>query len=123
MPARHEHITGLLDQFTVNAGGEVIGVAAVSMDGLVLAAHMAGEINQDRLGAVAATLRGVSRRVGESLRIGETEEIIMKAQDGLFIVFPVGAQNLLAIQMRQNGNLGLVRLEARETAQALSRLL
>ncbi|MEM8536139.1 MAG: roadblock/LC7 domain-containing protein, partial [Chloroflexota bacterium] len=102
---------------------DVAGVAAVSMDGIVLVSRMAPEVNADRVGAVAATITGVTRRVSTELRIGRPDETIIQAKDGLFMVLPVGEQSLLSVNLRKGANLGLVRLEARETVDALNRIL
>jgi predicted regulator of Ras-like GTPase activity (Roadblock/LC7/MglB family) len=68
-------------------------------------------------------LKGVTRRVGNELRIGFAEEIIIKANKGLFMVLPAGDQSLLAISLRQDANLGLVRLEARDAARSIGQIL
>jgi hypothetical protein len=123
MPSRQEQIAVVLERLLANTGSDVTGVAAVSMDGIVLVSRLSADVNEDRLGAVAATMMGVTRRVSGELRIGGAEEVIMKAREGLFMVFPIGEQNLLAVHMRQDANLGMVRLEAREAAGAINRVL
>jgi hypothetical protein len=93
------------------------------MDGIVLVSRMSAEVNADRVGAVAATMMGVTRRVSGELRIGVPEETIIKSDNGLFMVLPAGDQSLLAINLREGANLGMVRLEARSAAQEIGRLL
>jgi hypothetical protein len=93
------------------------------MDGIVLVSRMSAEINADRVGAVAATMMGVTRRVSGELKIGATRETIIDADNGLFMVLPAGDQSLLAINLRQGANLGLVRLEARDAAREIGKVL
>ena len=123
MTSRQDQISAVLERFTNNIGSDVAGIAAVSMDGIVLVSRMAPEVNADRVGAVAATITGVTRRVSTELRIGVPDETIIQAHNGLFMVLPVGEQSLLSINLRKGANLGLVRLEARETVDALTRIL
>ena len=123
MASRQEQISAVLEQFSNNAGTDVAGVAAVGMDGIVLVSRMSADVNADRVGAVAATMMGVTRRVSGELRIGYPEETIIKSDNGLFMVLPAGDQSLLAINLRQGANLGLVRIEARDAAQAIGRIL
>ena len=120
-PARK--ITAIIDQFMTNTGTDVTGVAAAGLDGIALASRMSSEVSNERLAAVAATIMGVTRRVGNELRIGFTEEVIIKANKGLFMVLPAGDQSLLAINLRQDANLGLVRLEARDAARLIGQVL
>lgn len=123
MATRQEQVLAILDRLAVNGGSDITGSVAVSMDGIVLASRMANEVNADRVGAVAATMVGVTRRVSGELKIGVTEEAILKANNGLFIVLPAGNQAMLAINLKQGANLGMVRLEARDAASEISRVI
>jgi uncharacterized protein len=123
MATRQEQIAEILDRLNTNAGTDVAGVAAVGMDGIVLVSRMSAEVNADRVGAVAATMMGVTRRVSGELRIGSPRETIIDADNGLFMVLPSGEQSLLAINLKQGANLGMVRIEAREAAKEIARVL
>lgn len=123
MASRQEQISVILERLSNNAGADVAGAAAVSMDGIVLVSKMSADVNADRVGAVAATMMGVTRRVSNELKMGLTEETIIKSDNGLFMVLPAGDQGLLAVNMRQGANLGLIRIEAREAAQAIGQTL
>lgn len=122
MATRQEQVFAALDRLTRNGGSEIAGSVAVSMDGIVLASRMSSDVNADRVGAVAATIIGVSRRVSGELKIGAPEETILKANGGLFIVIPAGDQAMLAVSLAQGANLGMVRLEARDAAAEISKL-
>lgn len=123
MASRQEQIAGILERLQTNAGSDVGGVAAVGMDGIVLVSRMSTEVNADRVGAVAATMMGVTRRVSGELKIGLPKETIIDADNGVFMVLPSGDQSLLAISLKQGANLGLVRLEAREASQEIAKVL
>jgi hypothetical protein len=123
MATRQEQITEILGRLTANTGNDVAGVAAVGMDGIVLVSRMSSEVNADRVGAVAATMMGVTRRVSGELKIGMPRETIIDSDNGLFMVLPAGDQSLLAINLHQGANLGMVRLEAREAARDIGGVL
>jgi predicted regulator of Ras-like GTPase activity (Roadblock/LC7/MglB family) len=121
--SRQEQVLAILDRFSSNVGSDVAGAVAVSMDGIVLAARMSSDVNADRVGAVAATMVGVTKRVSGELKIGLTEEAIIKAASGLFIVLPAGEQALLAVSLKHGANLGMVRIEARDAALGIGGVL
>jgi hypothetical protein len=123
MATRQEQITEILERLSSNAGSDVTGVAAVGMDGIVLVSRMSTEVNADRVGAVAATMMGVTRRVSNELKMGGPRETIIDSDNGMFMVLPAGDQSLLAINVRRGANLGLIRLEAREAAQEIGTVL
>jgi hypothetical protein len=93
------------------------------MDGIVLVSKMSADVNADRVGAVAATIMGVTRRVSGELRMGVPEETIIKSNNGLFMVLPSGEHSLLAVSLREGANLGLVRIEARDAAREIGELI
>jgi hypothetical protein len=123
MATRQELVLSILEKLSVNAGNDVTGAVAVGMDGIVLASRMSNDVNAERVGAVAATMVGVTRRVSGELKIGLAQEAIIKADNGLFMVLPAGDQSLLAVNLRQGANLGMVRIEAREAAEAIGAAL
>jgi predicted regulator of Ras-like GTPase activity (Roadblock/LC7/MglB family) len=63
---------------------------------------------------------GVTKRISGELKIGSTEESIIKSSQGLFLVLPAGDQALLAVSLRQGANLGMVRIEARDSAELIA---
>lgn len=81
MSTRQEQINAALIRLSENLGTEIAGTVAVSSDGIVLASRMSSDVNADRVGAVAATMIGVTRRVAGELHIGATEEAIIKANN------------------------------------------
>lgn len=123
MASRQQQILTILERLSNNMGQDISGAVAVSTDGIVLASQVGPNVNADRVGAVAATMIGVTRRVSNELKIGAPEEAIIKADGGLFMVVPAGEQSLLAVSLRQGANLGMVRIEARDAAGQISSVL
>jgi uncharacterized protein len=123
MATRQEQLNAILQRLSASLGADMKGAVAVSMDGIVLAALLSTTASPDRVGAVAATIVGVSRRVATELSIGRPEETILKANDGLFMVLPAGDQSLLAVNIAQQANLGMVRIEAREAASEIAKIV
>lgn len=123
MASRQDQVVAILDQLSSTGGTDITGAVAVGLDGIVLASRMANDVNADRVGAVAATMVGVTRRVSQELKIGTSEEMIIKAANGFFMVLPAGEQALLAINLKQGANLGMVRIEARDAAGAIGLVL
>lgn len=123
MSTRQGQVMSILDQLSSSLGADIAGAVAVSVDGIVLASRMSSDVNADRVAAVAATMIGVTKRVANELKIGITDEAIIKADNGMFLVLPAGTQSLLAVSMRQGANLGMVRIESREAATAIGQVL
>ncbi|MEI6043876.1 MAG: roadblock/LC7 domain-containing protein [Chloroflexota bacterium] len=121
--SRTEALNAVLDSLALNLGGDVLGSAVVSVDGIVFAARFSSAVNIDRLSAIAATVLGVSRRVAKDLIMGNTRETIIQCDNGYFVIYPVNEKCLLAVNLRKGGNLGMVRLESGDAADRISGIM
>ena len=119
MASRGERITAILEAFVTGSVVGVVGAAAVDMDGFVMGAHAAAGIEIERVGGAAVELLGVARRIHNELHLGHLEEAILEAELGTFMILPIGVRSLLAVSLRDDANLGLVRVEARAVARAV----
>ena len=113
-------LNDILDNLATSLSGDVNGSAVVSADGIVYAARFSGGVNVDRVGAIAATTLGVSRRVAKDLAMGNTSETIIQCDGGFFLIIPVNDKCLLAVSLRKGGNLGMTRLEAGDAGSKIN---
>ncbi len=120
MASRSENIANALEQLVSNNPNDISGAAVISSDGMLISARMGPDVNPDRVGAIAATMMGVTVRVTNDLKLGKAEETIVRAEGGYLVVVPVNAQIVLAITLRANANLGMVRLELRDTGKLVA---
>jgi uncharacterized protein len=116
-------LNDLLDSLAVSLSGDIVGSAVVSMDGIVFAARFPSSVNVDRVGAIAATTLGVSRRVAKDLTMGNATESIIQCENGYFLITPVNDKCLLAVNLRRGGNLGMTRLEANDCAPKIAMIM
>lgn len=120
MESRSEQLRKALGNLISANSADIVGAVVVGSDGIVLGAHMNGETNIDRVAAITATMMGVTSRVAGELKIGTAEESIVRAGQGYLLVMPVAPNIILSMTLRQNANLGMVRIEARETGRIIA---
>ena len=113
----------ILDDLAKSLNGDVTGSAVVSLDGIVYAASFPDSVNVDRVGAIAATTLGVSRRVSRDLVMGNPTESIIQCENGYLLIIPVNDRCLLAVNLRRAGNLGMTRLEAGDAAGRINHIM
>jgi predicted regulator of Ras-like GTPase activity (Roadblock/LC7/MglB family) len=121
--SKTELLNEVLDSLATNLAGDVNGSAVVSADGIVYASNFPGSVNVDRVGAIAATTLGVSRRVARDLSMGNTNASIIQCENGFFLVVPVTERSLLAVSLRKGGNLGMTRLETSEASIRIAEIM
>ncbi len=107
----------------VETSGDVSGVAVVSPDGLIMAADLPADVEQARVGAVAAAILSLSRRSTLQLKRGTLRQTMVQGDDGNIIITHAGPNAVLVALTNREVNLGMVFLEVRECAEAVSEIL
>lgn len=103
---------------------EVIGAAAVNMDGFILASVLPNELDEELLSAMTATFLGAGEQMSEELMRSALEQTYVKSEKGYVILNSVGAEAVLAILATSDVKLGLVFFELkRKVLPELTRIL
>lgn len=123
MSSREGQVLAILDRMLANVGRGVLGAAVVASDGLVLASRLTDSGQIDYLGAIAATIYGVTERAVHEFKTGHVDETIIKANTGLLMVLPIADLGILVLDLDQGANLGMARLEARAAVVSLRTVL
>lgn len=102
--SRAEKLQRLLEELREQAEG-IRGALLVTENGLVVAAVME---DAEQYGAIAANLFDLSRKASQRLEQGDVERIVIDAELGTIIVFPVGKNVSLTAVVNKDAKLGLV---------------
>lgn len=103
--------------------GEIEASAVVSIEGLMIAADMPKEMNKDSAAAMSAAMLSVGKRAVKELACGQFKRILVGGSEGSAVVQTAGDGALLAVQLRQYANLGLVFLEMQRAADEIAALV
>ena len=96
--------------------------AAVSGDGFIIASVLSDEVDEDRFGAMCASLLALSTRAAAEIQRGELRQIILDGELGPMLLTRAGDLGVLAVATSPEANLGKVMLDTRNTARALAGL-
>ncbi len=105
------------------ASPDIEASAVVSVDGLIIASDLPGEVEEDRVSAMSAAMLSLGERISSELGRGTLEQVYIRGNDGFVILASIGVQAVLTALARQNAKLGLVFLEMRRAAQDLEQFL
>ena len=97
--------------------------AIVSTDGLTIAAALTEGIDEDRVGAMSAAMLSLGNRTADELRRGQLEQIMIKGNKGYVMITNVGKEAVLIVVARPTAKLGLVFLDTRRAAEAITKEL
>lgn len=102
---------------------EIIASALVSVDGLMIASALPGNIEADRVSAMTAAMLSLGERISVELSRGNLNELYIRGQEGYVLVNAVGDEAVLTVMTREEAKLGLIFLEMRRAAVDLEKIL
>ncbi len=107
----------------VENSSDIQGVAVISMDGLIMSAALPAQMEQMRVGAVAAGILSLSGRSVGQLGRGELQQTLVQGDQGNVIITHAGKHAALVALTSSNVNLGMAFLETQEGAQTVANIL
>ena len=105
------------------ASPDIEASAIVSVDGLIMASALPGDVEEDRVSAMSAAMLSLGERIATELGRGSLEQVYIKGSKGFIILTAVGNEAVLTDLARQEAKLGLIFLEMRRAAEDLIKLV
>ncbi|WP_084047748.1 roadblock/LC7 domain-containing protein [Deinococcus hopiensis] len=102
---------------------ELRGALVATVDGLPIAKSMSDGTDANRVAAMAATALGLGKRINDTLGSGELTDMSVSGMGGQVYIYAAGNKGVLAVVTPPGMNLGLLHMEARDTAQAVASIL
>jgi len=105
------------------ASPDIEASATISRDGFIIGSVLGEEIDQDRFGAMCASLLALADRAAEEVARGQLKQVLIEGDSGLMLLVQAGPDAVLAVAAKPTVSLGRVFIEARKTAEQIARLL
>ncbi|MDD2925374.1 roadblock/LC7 domain-containing protein [Rhodoferax sp.] len=97
--------------------------ALISTDGLMMASALPQGMDEDRIGAMSAALLSLGERTAKELTRGQLERVLIQGAQGYVIMTAAGPEAVLTVLAKSNAKLGLIFLDIKRAAEALSKLI
>ena len=97
--------------------------ALVSVDGLIIASALPANVEEDRVSAMSAAMLSLGERISLELQRGELDQVYIRGNGGYVLLTSVGTEAVLTVMANSNAKLGLIFLDIKRTAEALSGLV
>ncbi len=102
--SRAERLQRVLEELMGQAEG-TRGALLVTENGLVVASVME---DADQFGAIAANLFDLSRKASQRLEQGDVDRVVIDAQQGTIVIFPISPHVSLTAIVNKDAKLGLI---------------
>ncbi|MCX6583019.1 MAG: roadblock/LC7 domain-containing protein [Candidatus Aminicenantes bacterium] len=93
--------------------------AVVSDDGFIIASVLPTDVDEDRVGAMSATMLALGERAAGELDRGGLDQVFVKGSNGYVIMSFVGTSAVLTTMASKDAKLGLVFLEMKRATEEL----
>ncbi|MFX1424807.1 MAG: roadblock/LC7 domain-containing protein [Promethearchaeota archaeon] len=103
--------------------GDMIGVAVVNRNGLLIASRLPRDIDDRKFCAMAATMFGAIETAASTLESNVVNNLTVEFNDFQLIVMAVDEQAILVSLININTNLGLILIEIEETIKNVKNLI
>ena len=105
------------------SSADVEASALISTDGLIIASALPQGMDEDRVSAMSAALLSLGDRAARELARGTLERVLLQGERGYVIMSSAGSEAVLTVLAKQNAKLGLLFLDIKRAAEALSKLV
>jgi len=106
-----------------SASADIVASAVVSVDGLIIASALPGDVEEDRVSAMSAAMLSLGERIAQELGRGSLDEVYIRGEEGFVVLTAIGQDAVLTALAREEAKLGLIFLEMRRAAEDLEKLI
>lgn len=122
MAINTEKLSMILQNF-VTATSDVQGAALVTPDGLPLGGSLPGNMDEERVSAMSASMLSLGERIGMELSRGTIERIFVEGNKGFGILTGCGEDAVLLVLASETAKQGILMLEIKRVIAELKLIL
>ena len=119
---REQMLRSILSELN-GTSADIEASAVISSDGLTMAALLPQDVDEDRVGAMAAAMLSLGERTSRELARGDLEQVMVKGESGYILMSHAGKDAVLTVIARKDAKLGLIFLDAKRAAKNIGDIL
>lgn len=119
---RAEILNSILSDLN-GSSADIEASAVISTDGLMIAAALPAELDQDRVGAMSAAILSLGDRTAKELARGDLEQVLIRGARGYVLLTHAGEEAVVTALAKPDAKLGLVFLDVKRAADAIAKAL
>ncbi len=121
MADKVEKMNTILHDLRANIA-DVEAAVLLSGDAMALASDVGGDLNEDQISAMAASVLSLGERAARELKRGVLDQVYIKGDLGYLLVMNCGPEAILAVLVNLSAKLGVLFMETKKTADELAEL-
>lgn len=105
------------------SSADIEASAVISTDGLVMGSLLASGMDEDRVGAMSAAMLALGDRTSTELARGELEQVLVRGHKGYILMTHAGPEAVLTVVTKASAKLGLIFLDVKRAAEAVTSII
>lgn len=97
--------------------------AVISTDGLVMAAALPADMDEDRVGAMSAAMLSLGDRTAQELARGNLDQVLVKGKKGYVLMAYAGTDSVITVIAKPQAKLGLIFLDVKRAAESIEQVV
>jgi predicted regulator of Ras-like GTPase activity (Roadblock/LC7/MglB family) len=119
---RADMLTSILAELN-GSSADIEASAIVSTDGLMMAALLPSNMDEDRVGAMSAALLSLGDRTAKELARGGLDQVLIKGDKGYILMTHAGDDAVLTVLAKPQAKLGLIFLDVKRAAESVGKVI
>jgi len=119
---RADMLTSILAELN-GSSADIEASAIVSTDGLMMAALLPSNLDEDRVGAMSAALLSLGDRTAKELARGGLDQVLIKGDKGYILMTHAGDDAVLTVLAKPQAKLGLIFLDVKRAAESVGKVI
>ena len=119
---RDDLLTSILSELN-GSSADIEASAVISIDGLMIAAMLPQEMDEDRVGAMSAAMLSLGDRTAQELGRGDLEQVLIKGDSGFVVMTHAGEDAVVTVLAKPKAKLGLIFLDVKRAAESITDIL
>ena len=119
---RADMLNSILNELN-GTSAEIEASGVISTDGLMMAAQMPAELDEDRVGAMSAAMFSLGDRTAQELSRGTLEQVLIKGEKGYVLMTGAGKEAVITVMAKPKAKLGLIFLDVKRAAENIAKLV
>jgi len=120
--SREKNLHSILKELN-NMSLDIEASGIISTDGLMIASALPTSMDDDRVGAMSASMLSLGDRTSQELSRGTLEQVLIKGKDGYVLMVHASPDTVLTVLTKPNAKLGLIFLDVKRAAKQIEDLV
>ena len=119
MTAFSETLLDILSELN-QSSKDIQASAIISNEGLVMAAQIDENLDEDWVAAMTTAISAQANRVVREIKLGKLQQVLIKAHQGYVMIISAGEQAVLITMLDRGAQLGFIFLSCKRIAKKIA---